>query len=52
MSMVQKLGGKAIDIFSNSRLIVSQVNGEYEARDKRMQRGSYPAQIFRRSLNR
>ena len=37
MSMVQKLGRKAIDMFSNSRLIVSQVNEEYEARDKRMQ---------------
>ena len=37
MSMVQKLGGKAIDMFSDSRLIVSQVNGEFEARDKRMQ---------------
>ena len=37
MSMVQKLGKKAIDMFSNSRLIVSQVNEEYEVRDKRMQ---------------
>ena len=35
--MVQKLGGKAIDMFSDSRLIVSQVNREFEARDKRMQ---------------
>ena len=37
MSMVQKLGGKAVDMFSDSRLIVSQVKGEFEARDKRMQ---------------
>ena len=36
MSMVQKLGGKAIDMFLDSRLIISQVNGKLEARDKRM----------------
>ena len=34
--MVKKLGGKAIEIFSDSRLIVGQVNGELEARDHRM----------------
>ena len=37
MSMVQKLGRKAVNMFSDSRLIVGQVNGELEARDKRMQ---------------
>ena len=37
MSMAQKLGGKAVNMFSDSRLVVSQVNGELEARDKRMQ---------------
>ena len=37
MSMIQKLGGKCISIFSNSRLIVGQVNGELEAKDERMQ---------------
>ena len=37
MSMVQKLGEKAVDMFSDSRLIIGQVNGELEARDKRMQ---------------
>ena len=36
MSMVQKLGRKAVNMFSDSRLIVGQVNGELEARDKRM----------------
>ena len=36
MSMVQKLGGKAVNVFSNSRLVVGQVNGELEARDERM----------------
>jgi len=37
MSMVQKLGGKSVNIFSDSRLVVGQVNGELEARDERMQ---------------
>ena len=35
--MVQKMGGKAREIFSNSRLVVGQVKGELEARDVRMQ---------------
>ena len=38
MSMVQKMRGKAVKMFSNSRLIVSQVKGELEARDERIQR--------------
>ena len=37
MSMVQKLGGKAVNKFSDSRLVIGQVNGELEARDERMQ---------------
>ena len=37
MAMVQKMGGKAIEIFSDSRLVVGQVKGELEARDMRMQ---------------
>ena len=37
MIMVQKLGGKAVEVFSYSRLVVSQVQGELEARDPRMQ---------------
>ena len=32
MSIVQKLGGKAVNMFSDSRLIVDQVNGELEVR--------------------
>ena len=36
MSTIQKLGGKSINMFSNSRLVVGQVNGELKARDKRM----------------
>ena len=37
MIMVQKMGGKTVKIFSNSRLVVGQVKGELEARDVRMQ---------------
>ena len=36
MTMVQKLGGKAVEVFSESRLVVGQVKGELEARDPRM----------------
>ena len=37
MTMVQKMGGKSIRVFSDSRLVVGQVKGEFEARDERMQ---------------
>ncbi|XP_075670315.1 uncharacterized protein LOC142640107 [Castanea sativa] len=37
MIMVQKMGEKSVEIFSDSRLIVGQVGGELEARDPRMQ---------------
>ena len=37
MTMVQKMGGKTVEIFYNSRLVVGQVKGELEARDVRMQ---------------
>ncbi|XP_065615679.1 uncharacterized protein LOC136061616 [Quercus suber] len=37
MSMVQKMGGKAVKLFSDSRLVVGQVHGEFEAKDERMQ---------------
>ena len=37
MSIVQKQGGRVVNMFSNSRLVVGQVNGELEVRDKRMQ---------------
>ena len=35
--MVQKLGGKAVNMFSDLRLVIGQVNGELETRDERMQ---------------
>ena len=31
MTMVQKMGGKIIEMFSDSRLVVGQVKGELEA---------------------
>ena len=37
MAMVRTMGGKAIEMFSDSRLVVGQVMGELEARDVRMQ---------------
>ena len=37
MAMVQKMGGKTVEMFSDSRLIEGQVKGELEARDTRMQ---------------
>ena len=43
MSMVQRMGGKSTTMFSDSRLVVGQVKGEFEARDERMQ--GYLAQI-------
>ena len=36
MVMVQKMGGRVVELFSNSRLVASQVKGELEARDSRM----------------
>ena len=37
MMMVQKMGGKAVKVFSDSKLVVGQVRGDLEARDSRMQ---------------
>ena len=37
MMMVQKMGGKAVRVFSDSKLFVGQVRGDLEARDSRMQ---------------
>ena len=43
--MVQKMGGKVIEMFTDSRLVVDQVKGETEARDVRMQ--EYLSQVKR-----
>ena len=45
MAMVQKMRGKAVEMFSDSRLVVGQVKGELEARDARMQ--EYLSQVKR-----
>ena len=37
MIMVQKMRGKAVKFFSDSKLVVGQVRGDLEARDPRMQ---------------
>ena len=37
MAMVQRMGGKSIKLFSDSRLVVGQVKGEFKAKDERMQ---------------
>ena len=36
MVMVQKMGGRVVEMFSDSRLIICQVKGELEAQDTRM----------------
>ena len=36
IAMVQKMEGKAVEMFSDSRLVVGQVKGELEARDARV----------------
>ena len=45
LAIVQKMGGKAIEMFSDSRLVVGQVKGELEAKDMRMQ--EYLSQVKR-----
>ena len=37
MAMVQRMGGKSVKVFSDLRLVVGQVKGEFEAKDERMQ---------------
>ena len=37
MTMVQRMGGKSIKLFSDSRLVVGQIRGEFEAKNERMQ---------------
>ena len=36
MAMVLRMGGKSIKLFLDSRLVVGQVKGEFEAKDERM----------------
>ena len=37
MAMVQKMGGKSIKLFLDSRLVIGQVRGEFKVKDERMQ---------------
>ena len=37
MTIVQRMGGKLVKVFLESRLVVGQVKGEFEAKDERMQ---------------
>ena len=37
MAMIQKMGGKVVKMFLDSRLVVGQVRGKMEAKDVRMQ---------------
>ena len=37
MAMVQRMRGKSIKLFLNSKLVVGQVRGEFKAKDERMQ---------------
>ena len=37
MAMVQRMGRKLVKVFSDSRLVVGEVKGEFEAKDERMQ---------------
>ena len=37
MSMVQKMGGMIVEMFSDLRLVIGQVNEELESRDERIQ---------------
>ena len=36
MTIVRKMGEKAVEMFSDLRLVVGQVKGEFEAKDTRM----------------
>ena len=37
MAMVQRMSEKSVKVFSDSRLVVGQVKGEFEAKNERMQ---------------
>ena len=37
MAMTPRMGGKSVKVFSDSRLVVGQVKGEFEVKDERMQ---------------
>ena len=36
LAMVQRMGGKSVKVFSDLRLVVGQVKGEFEVKDERL----------------
>ena len=50
LAMVQRMGGKSVKVFSDSRLIVGQVKGEFELKDERMQ-GYLSHSVYSQSSN-
>ena len=46
------MGGKVVEMFSDSRLVMGQVKGEMEARDVRMQEYLNQVKRLRPSLDR
>ena len=46
IAKIQKMGGKVVEVFSDSRLVVGQVKGELEARHLRMQGYLNQARLF------
>ena len=51
MAMVQRMGGKSIKLFSDSRLVVGQVKGEFEAKDEGCWGILAKLKLCRRNLN-
>ena len=37
MVMVQRMGEKLVEVFSDFKLVIGQVKGEFDAKDERMQ---------------
>ena len=50
LAMVQRMGGKSVKVFSDSRLIVGQVKGEFDLKDERMQ-GHLSHSVYSQSSN-
>ena len=36
MAMVQRMSGKSVKVFSDSRLVIGQVKGEFEVKNERV----------------
>ena len=51
MAMVQRIGGKSVKVFSDSRLVVSQVKGEFEAKDERCRGTSVKLSVYSQNSN-